>query len=464
MSGIIKKIKLGELVGWDTSNTMDVYPVTSTSAVFNKNNKSLDDLLDSLEDWSEFSKLKQAVCRIYKSSSVKPSTPTDGSYDFNSSTLTPPTGWAISGDSLEDPVWMCIGTALSNTDVIEWSVPTCISGAPAFSVHIQCYVAVIYKNSPEVPATPTGGSYDFSSKILTAPDGWSKDGEIPVNEDTYCSIRAFYSDNTETEWSEPSKQALGVVTLTGTQLEAIADNIEITANELRYIAKNVSLSADELQTVANYITLTTDQLEVVADNVDISGSLSAKDITLGGGTSTFSADGSGSLASDKITWATDGSGTLAGESIKWDADGNITMNNATLTNANVSGEITATSGTIGGLTIGNNSLINKSNDAYILFDTGRGIVSIGQSDVSFGTGGVLQANGTSEYPAADFVNLSGYALRTIGGVQLRSLPTSDPGVADALWNDCGTLKISLGTSSAKENTATDDSSDSNTEA
>lgn len=53
-------------------------------------------------------------------------------------------------------------------------------------------------------------------------------------------------------------------------------------------------------------------------------------------------------ASSNAKWKlnSDGSGTLAGGNIKWDTSGNVTVN----------GSITATSGSIGGFTIGNNRI------------------------------------------------------------------------------------------------------------
>ena len=45
--GKIKKILENELIGGTQST--DVYPVTSTKAVYNENNESLDDIINSIQ-------------------------------------------------------------------------------------------------------------------------------------------------------------------------------------------------------------------------------------------------------------------------------------------------------------------------------------------------------------------------------------------------------------------------------
>lgn len=46
--GIIKKLKGKELVGWSQDGNIDVYPVTSTQAVFDGNNQNLDTIISGL--------------------------------------------------------------------------------------------------------------------------------------------------------------------------------------------------------------------------------------------------------------------------------------------------------------------------------------------------------------------------------------------------------------------------------
>ena len=47
--GIIKKLKLHELVGYSSDDNIDVYPITSIAAVYDENNKSLTDILKDIQ-------------------------------------------------------------------------------------------------------------------------------------------------------------------------------------------------------------------------------------------------------------------------------------------------------------------------------------------------------------------------------------------------------------------------------
>lgn len=47
--GVIKKLKGKEFVGWQQDGNTDVYPVTSTQAVFDKNNQNLDTIISGLQ-------------------------------------------------------------------------------------------------------------------------------------------------------------------------------------------------------------------------------------------------------------------------------------------------------------------------------------------------------------------------------------------------------------------------------
>lgn len=273
--GIIKKLKLHELVGYSYENNMDVYPITCTAAVYDENNKSLAEILKNLGSGGssggsgDTPTIKTKFLRIYKSSTVQPATPDGGSYSFTDNSLTVPTEWNGSSEGLDNPIWMSMGSILSNTDDIVWSTPICVSGSVTDRVLRRCYVAMVYKNSETQPDTPVGGSCDFSNNtpIFTPPDGWSTNSDVAVNENTWCSIRAFYSDNTETQWSVPSKTAQASITLTAAQLEEIAGYIKITTNMLEYLVQKMTLNTDELEVVAKNVKMTTDNLNTIANNI-----------------------------------------------------------------------------------------------------------------------------------------------------------------------------------------------------
>lgn len=75
---------------------------------------------------------------------------------------------------------------------------------------------------------------------------------------------------------------------------------------------------------------------VVMNNATVNGKIEANE------NSTFK--GSVTIANGKILLYTDGSGCLANGKIYWDADGNINVSNATMTNAIVTGKLSASQG------------------------------------------------------------------------------------------------------------------------
>lgn len=281
--GIIKKLNTHELVGWEDEALMDVYPITATSAVYDEDtNKSLADILKDLKSGSGSggsgsggsggaNPIKTKLLQIYMSSDTMPVTPTGGSYSFTDDTLTVPTGWSGSPDGLASPIWMSYGSVTSNVDGITWSVPVCISGSVVDGILKRCYVAIVYRTMETQPETPTGGSYDFDSGTFIPPDGWSVNAsKTTTNAEQWCSIRAFYNDDTETSWSTPCKAAEANVTLTAAQLEAIADKIKLTTNDFDMIAGKINLNSDQIDTIAKAVTLTTDDLRVIAANTTLS--------------------------------------------------------------------------------------------------------------------------------------------------------------------------------------------------
>ena len=74
------------------------------------------------------------------------------------------------------------------------------------------YQATIYQRSPTQPATPSGGTFDFSSVTLTPPSDWS--GTIPEGDDDLWACNFLFRDYlsqqgtiTATDWSEPYRLA-----------------------------------------------------------------------------------------------------------------------------------------------------------------------------------------------------------------------------------------------------------------
>lgn len=114
----------------------------------------------------------------------------------------------------------------------------------------------------------------------------------------------------------------------------------------------------------------------------------------------FEADGSGALAGGNIAWNTDGSGTLAGDNISWDSNGNL----------NVSGKITSTSGSIGGIAINSNSI---GTNTYSLNSDGS--TSFANGKVSFSSDGSgMLAGGNITWDSSGNLSVLGKVTSTSG--------------------------------------------------
>lgn len=210
------------------------------------------------------------ILSVYKANPTRPNTPSGGSYNFSNNTLTPPTGWTEDSSKFEDGdiVWLSIGSLIEGDVTINWSKPLRITPGVGSANITTAFVAIVYKESSTKPSTPTGGSYNFDTKALTAPSGWTKDALSGDN--AWFSARVFYKNGTETAWSEPQPAASADVTLTAANLEVIAQSIKLTSNELDIIASKVNLDSEQLQIIAVNVQLTTDELAVIADNIDVS--------------------------------------------------------------------------------------------------------------------------------------------------------------------------------------------------
>ena len=213
---------------------------------------------------------RSKVLSIYKASPTTPLAPSGGSYDFNTNTLTPPDEWTEDSSSFEDEevIWLSIGNVVQGDNIINWSNPLRITPGVGSANITVVFVAAIYIESEAKPDTPTGGSYDFETKELTPPVGWSKDALTGDN--AWFSARVFYKNGTETAWSEPKPAASADVTLTAANLEVIAQHVKLTSNELDIIAGNVNLNSQQLNIIAQNVRLTTDNLETIADNINVS--------------------------------------------------------------------------------------------------------------------------------------------------------------------------------------------------
>jgi hypothetical protein len=156
------------------------------------------------------------VATVFLRSASAPGTPTGGSYNFTTNTLTPPASWAQALPAGTDPLYSSIATfsvvGQTGTDSsTTWSSPEKVlengtdgdPGAEGTSVH----VSTIYRRSASPPSTPTGGSYNFGTLTLTPPASWSGafvDGSDPLYASTGSwSVTDATATDSSTTWSSP---------------------------------------------------------------------------------------------------------------------------------------------------------------------------------------------------------------------------------------------------------------------
>lgn len=156
---------------------------------------------------------------IYQRAAAAPALPsTTATYTFATASLTGlNNGWVTSVPSGTNPLWVSTATALSTgaTDSIapaEWATVSKLAengtngsnGADGSSV----YTATIYRLAETLPATPTGGTFNFATATLTAPSGWSVSALSPaLLQRLYVCTFTFTGSPTSTvtggTWSTP---------------------------------------------------------------------------------------------------------------------------------------------------------------------------------------------------------------------------------------------------------------------
>jgi hypothetical protein len=137
------------------------------------------------------------VVNIFLRSSSLPSTPTGGSYDFSTSTLTVPSGgWSQSFPLGSDPVYISTTTATvvgtTGTDSsLTWSTPVKMveDGTPATEVES----GLVYYNQASTtnPGTPSASDYNFTTGAFTGlTSGWQT---TPVTVNITSTTALFWS-------------------------------------------------------------------------------------------------------------------------------------------------------------------------------------------------------------------------------------------------------------------------------
>lgn len=157
----------------------------------------------------------------------------DLTYDYSQASFTtsPPFGsanWETSppGTATGDYLWITTVNISANVgqEIIpaaSWSTPEIFSVNGSSSIVIEAYL-----RASSAPSTPTGGSYDFSTRILTPPaGGWTQtfpSGSDPVYiVTTIASVVGSDGVDTSLTWSTPVKMVEnGATGVSATEVES----------------------------------------------------------------------------------------------------------------------------------------------------------------------------------------------------------------------------------------------------
>ncbi len=160
---------------------------------------------------------------VFNRYSSAPSAPSGGSFNFGTNTLTAPSGWFLDIPSGSNPIYGTRATFSISGDTgtdsnPTWSTPFKIAedGADGLDGSVgadglSTFLASVFKRSSSAPATPSGGSYNFSTNTLTAPSGWSNtipSGTNPVYVSTaLASVQGVTGTDSSLGWVSPIKLA-----------------------------------------------------------------------------------------------------------------------------------------------------------------------------------------------------------------------------------------------------------------
>lgn len=197
---------------------------------------------------------------IYQRASSAPTTPTGGSFSFDTLVLTAPTGWSRNVPSGTDPVYISSATATTTgstgTDsTLTWSAPVLAfqNGAAGSSIDTKTANGYLYygtssSTAPVAPTTSDTNTYSFStgtfstikagwSNIFTAPSLSEGQGfwaiDFTVEEDATSGVQTISFGSSAFRWLRFD----GLVTFTN-MTSSIANNVtsidggKITTNTL----------------------------------------------------------------------------------------------------------------------------------------------------------------------------------------------------------------------------------------
>lgn len=178
--GKIKKILENELVGGTQST--DVYPVTSTKAVYNSSNESLDKILHDVSNIINVDTVAPISQGFYTSTKARDAVP--NSYrvigliityktDAKTSVTEQFIGTNISNWSVDDN-WVKIGSDAGGNKILTWSVDTATTRKQVLPSYRKYGLQITYKNSEGETVNEQYISNSFTDKDWISDVNWQR--------------------------------------------------------------------------------------------------------------------------------------------------------------------------------------------------------------------------------------------------------------------------------------------------
>jgi carbonic anhydrase/acetyltransferase-like protein (isoleucine patch superfamily) len=149
---------------------------------------------------------------VYIRSATAPGTPVEntGSWNFATGSGVAPTGtpssqiWATNPPLGTANLWVSYSTAIAVAQGIDttltWSVPNQLAQAGAAGTDgLSIYNYPVYQANSATPITPTGGSYNFGTRVGTPPAGWSN--VVPATGNVWISTAQAQIQGTTGIWA-----------------------------------------------------------------------------------------------------------------------------------------------------------------------------------------------------------------------------------------------------------------------
>lgn len=242
---------------------------------------------------------------VFRRNPTQPATPSPSSGT--------PSNWYSAVDQvppINAPMWSSVGFRAGGTGLYIWETPIRVEGVDGID-GLSVVELTIYRRATSTPATPTGGSFNFTNQTLTPPSGWSV--SVPTGSDpvymskAIASIQGVSGSSPVSGWTSPvialqngangatgatgAPGVRGTVHVTVARAAASWDDASANSAITSFTGSSLRVKGDQVTQYrtasgwaqTRYWTGTAWQFleQVIDGNLIVTGTISANDITSG---------------------------------------------------------------------------------------------------------------------------------------------------------------------------------------